>query len=108
MSTCAAAECTNPVPAASGRPGRPQIYCTPACRPSHKPRSRRRPSALTVELVDTNNDTNPPGRNPHCWTVRLCRGPASVTVAEHLGRFTATALAGDLQHLLYPEGDATD
>jgi hypothetical protein len=107
MNTCAAAGCTNPVPA-TGRPGRPALYCTPACRPSRKPGNRRRPPALTVDLVDTNNDTDPPGRNPHSWAVRLRRGPATVTVADHLGRFTATALAGDLQHLIHPEGGTTD
>jgi hypothetical protein len=31
-----------------------------------------------------------------------------VTIADHLGRFTATALASDLQHLIRPEGAATD
>lgn len=107
MTICAAAACTNPVPA-TGRPGRPAIYCSPSCRPARKPGTRRRPPALTVEAVDTNNDTNPPGRNPRSWTVRLRRGTTTVTVADHLGRFTATALAGDIQHLIAAEGGATD
>lgn len=107
MTLCAAAGCTNPVPA-TGRPGRPAIYCTPACRPARKPGNRRRSLPLTVEVVDTNNDTDPPGRNPHSWAVRLRRGTVTVTVADHLGRFTATALADDLQHLIHPEGGATD
>lgn len=101
MTLCAADGCTNPVPA-TGRPGRPAIYCSPACRPGRKPGNRRRTPALTVEVVDTNN-TNPPGRNPHSWTVRLRRGAVAVTVADHLGRFTATALADDLQHLIHPK-----
>lgn len=107
MTVCAADGCTNPVPA-TGRPGRPASYCSPACRPGRKHGHPRRAPALTVEVVDTNNDTNPPGRNPHSWAVRLRRGTVAVTVAEHLGRFTATALADDLQHLIYPEGGATD
>lgn len=107
MTFCAAAGCTNPVPA-TGRPGRPALYCSPSCRPSHKPGSRRRPPVLTVDLVDTNNDTNPPRRNPHSWAVHLRRGAVTVTVADHLGRFTATALASDIQHLIHPEGGATD
>lgn len=107
MTTCAADGCTNPVPP-TGRPGRPALYCTPTCRPSRKPRSPRRPPAITVELIDANQETDPPGQHPHRWTVRLRRGPATVTIADHLGRFTATALAGDIQHLIHPEGGTTD
>lgn len=107
MTICAATGCTNTVPT-TGRPGRPAIYCSPTCRPSHKPSNPQRSPALTVDLIDTNNTTHPPGRNPHNWTVRIRRGPISVTVADHLGRFTATALADDLQHLIYPEGDPID
>lgn len=107
MTICAAAGCTNPVPA-TGRPGRPAIYCSPRCRPGRKPRGRRRAPTLVVEVVNTNNDTDPPRRNPHSWAVRLRRGTTTVTVADHLGRFTATALAGDIQHLMTAEGGATD
>ena len=107
MTVCAAAGCTNPLPA-TRRTGRPALYCTPACRPSHKRGRGPRPAGLTIELVDTNQDTSPPSRNPHPWAVRLRRGPHTVTVADHLGRFTATALANDLQHLIHPQGAATD
>ena len=83
---CAATGCTNPVPT-SGRPGRPAIYCTPDCRPSRKPGTRPRPAQppLTVELADINNETNPPGRNPKNWAIRLRRGVVCLSKCRSLG-----------------------
>ena len=37
------------------------------------------------------------------WTVRLRRGPSTVIIGQDLGRFSATALARDLQQLLDPQ-----
>jgi hypothetical protein len=89
--TCARPDCTNPVP--PNRTGRPAIYCSPACRPSH------RPSAVTVEV--DHPDTSPDGRPPErVWTVRLRRGEHIVVIADGLGWPTATALARQLDDLL--------
>lgn len=89
---CAAAGCPNPVPHNSA-PGRPAIYCSPACRPSAQP------SRVTVEI--DHPDTSPDGRPPQrVWTVRLRNGHRSVTIADNLGWPSATALAEQLQQLL--------
>ncbi len=98
--TCTNPDCTNPVES-SGRPGRPTIYCTPACRPSHKTRPPRRQPGLTVEITDTTTQNG--RRNQHSWTVTLRRGTHTVTIAHDLGRFTATALADDIQQLIAPD-----
>jgi hypothetical protein len=90
--TCAAVGCTNHVPRTHS-PGRPPIYCSPACRPS----ATR--TGLTVEIAhpDASNDGRPPER---VWTVRLRRGQRTVTIADNLGWPSATALADQLQQLL--------
>jgi hypothetical protein len=79
--------------------GRPPIYCTPACRPSHKNHPQR--GHISVELGQTDDDTTDnPGRS---WTVTLRRGQRTVTIGHDLGRFAATALANDLQQLIHPQ-----
>ncbi len=88
---CAAPDCDNPVPRRPG-PGRPQIYCSPACRPSATPRP-----AITVDVDHDNTVTSGAG-----WTVTLRRGPRTVTIATNLGRFAAIMLHDDLQRLLHP------
>lgn len=97
MRLCAAPDCDNPV--RTGR-GRPAIYCSPPCRPSWRsPRSRR----VVVEL--TNPEVSPDGRPvERVWTVRLRRREVTVTVAEDLGWPSASALAAQLETLLYPPG----
>jgi hypothetical protein len=70
--------------------GRPPIYCSPQCRPSHTR------SVLTVE-VDQCGDGELQGRD---WEVRLRRGERRVVLQRGLGRFTASALASDIEGLL--------
>jgi hypothetical protein len=97
--TCARAGCINPVIRLPRQNGRPPIYCTPACRPSHKNHPQR--GHISVELSQADDDTaDNPGRS---WTVALRRGPRSVTIGHDLGRFAATALANDLQQLIHPQ-----
>lgn len=108
--TCAAEGCTNAIPDRTGTPGRPLKYCSPKCRPSHNRRRGSR-SPLLVEVDQP--DSDPGGDAPHLsrsWTVRLRRGPDAVVIGQDLGRFSATALARDLQQLLdpQPEGDAIE
>lgn len=95
MSTCAAPDCDNPV---VRRPrGRPAIYCSPTCRPSRRARHPR----LTVEI--DHPDTSPDGRpTDRVWTVRLRRGPTTVTIADDLGWPSANTLADQLNNLLHP------
>ena len=87
---CAAPGCDNPVARRPGQVGRPPIYCSPGCRPS------RRRSVLGVE-AEPSETGDVPGRD---WEVRLRRGPRAVVVGRGLGRFSATALAADIQALL--------
>jgi hypothetical protein len=101
---CAAAGCDNPVVRRPGRRGRPPIYCSPACRPS-----RTGTNEIHVDVHHDRNDDVGAGR---FWTVTLRRGHRSVEVGRHLGRFSATLLAGELRALLHPrarqEGDAIE
>jgi hypothetical protein len=87
---CAAPGCDNPVIRRPGQPGRPPIYCSPACRPSHS-----RP-ALTIEITPDATDDQP-GRD---WEVRLRRGRHVVVLRHGLGRFSATTFAAELRSLL--------
>ncbi|MDA8263987.1 MAG: hypothetical protein M0T79_01300 [Actinomycetota bacterium] len=87
---CAAPGCDNPVVRRPDRRGRPPIYCSPGCRPS------RRRSVLGVE-AEPSEASDVPGRH---WEVRLRRGSRAVVVQRGLGRFSATALAADIQTLL--------
>jgi hypothetical protein len=92
--TCAADGCERPVPTRT-TPGRPSIYCSPACRPSAKRAGR----TVTVEI--DHPDHSPDGRPAQrVWTLRLRRG--THTIADNLGWPTASALAGQLQQLLHP------
>jgi hypothetical protein len=93
---CAAAGCDNAVERRPGRVGRPPIYCSPACRPSHTGCDGR--NRISVE-VDQEEDDSRPGR---CWAVTLRRGRNSVVVGRNLGRFSATVLSGELRALLQP------
>jgi len=95
--TCARANCNNPVIRRPRQNGRPPIYCSPACRPSHQNHPNR--SQISVEVNQHDNDDN----TSRSWTVVLHRGARSVTIAHDLGRFAATALAGDLQQLIHPQ-----
>ena len=102
--TCAAAGCDNPVPDRAGQPGRPNLYCSPTCRPST---GRRRRAPLSIDVHQDDDDTG----NPRTWTVQLRRGVDTITIGRDLGRFTAAALARDLQQLIHParqEGDPID
>ena len=94
MSTCAAPGCDKVVVRRPG-PGRPAIYCSPACRASPL-----RP-AIVVEVDHPEASTD--GRDARrVWTVRLRRGRRVVVVAENLGWPSASALAGQLDDLLGP------
>ncbi len=103
--TCAASGCDNAVPDRNGTPGRPFKYRSPRCRPS---RTRRRGSRPPLLVEVDHPDTDPGGdtlRHARSWTVSLRRGSNTVIVGQHLGRFSATALARDLQQLLDPQPD---
>lgn len=103
--TCAAPGCDNPVPDTTGKAGRPFTYCSPHCRPSGK--TRRYPPPLAVDVHQDDSDN----ANPRSWTVALRRGTDTVTIGTDLGRFSATALARDLQQLIHPprhQGGPTD
>jgi hypothetical protein len=90
--SCAAPGCNNPVPCRPG-PGRPAIYCSPACRPSRTPRPG---GPITI---DVDHDDTPGGAG---WTVTMRRGTRAVTIATNLGRFSATLLREDLNRLMHP------
>ena len=92
MRACAAVGCDNEVARGPGRPGRPPIYCSPACRPS-----RSRPG-IVVEVDHA--EEGPGAEAGRDWVVRLRRGRRAVVVQRGLGRFSATALAGELRSLL--------
>ena len=95
---CAADGCESAV-VRSRRPGRPAIYCSPACRPS---RIATTGPAIAVEVLqddENDEDGSAAGRK---WVVRLHRGHDTVTIGRDLGRFSATALAGDLRRLFEP------
>lgn len=98
---CAAPGCTNPVP--SRRRGRPAIYCSTTCRPSH----RRSPTRhFVVEVAGPDPDAIRPGR---AWQVQLRRGNRTVTIATDLGWPSAHALANDIRELTapnHPRGEA--
>lgn len=96
---CAAPGCVNLVPRSTG-PGRPAVYCSPACRPNHP-----RPKIL-VEVDHPN--ISPDGRPvERVWTVRLRRGKDIVVIADDLGWPSANALAGALDDLLRPSSRQT-
>jgi hypothetical protein len=97
--TCARPGCTNPVVRRPGQNGRPPIYCTPACRPSHKTHPQRGQISVEIAQADDNTIDNP----NRSWTVALRRGPRTVTIGHDLGRFAATALFNDLHQLIHPQ-----
>jgi hypothetical protein len=102
---CARPGCANPVVRHLGRAGRPPIYCSPECRPSHA----RTGARIGVELsFDDADDTTGAQRS---WRVKLRRGKREVTVASGVGRFSATELANELRDLIEParrKGDETE
>jgi len=105
--TCAADSCDNTIPDRTGQRGRPFKYCSPKCRPSTFRRNgSRQPLLVEVDQPDTDPDGDAL-HQPRSWTVRLRRGPNTVTVGQNLGRFSATALARDLQQLLDPQPGGT-
>ena len=92
---CAAPGCDEAVVRTTNR-GRPQIYCSPACRPA----GRGRTGVHVIVEVDhepTPDNERPSGR---VWLVRLRRGTQSVVIAVELGRPSADFLAGQLNELL--------
>ena len=95
---CAAPGCDKPVPRPK-RTGRPAIYCTPDCRPTHR-RAKIRRAGVVVEIQHP--DVSPDGRPvDRVWTVRLRRGQHIVVLADNLGWPTANALARELNDLLF-------
>jgi hypothetical protein len=95
---CAAPGCDKPVERHPGQTGRPPIYCSPACRPSHT-----RPT-LTIEVDHDGHQHTEPGRE---WLVRLRRGQHSIVLRDGLGRFSAAAFATELRSLLPANIDET-
>jgi len=92
--SCAALGCAHLVAHRPG-PGRPAIYCSPACRTNtRRPRVR-----VEVDHPDVSPDGRPVQR---VWSVRLRRGHHVVVIANDLGWPSATALAAQLDELLYP------
>lgn len=89
IALCAAPGCNNPIK--RRRRGRPPIYCSTTCRPSH-----RRSPALLVEVAGPDPDAIRPGR---AWHVQLRRGNRTVTIATDLGWPSAHALAEDIRDL---------
>jgi hypothetical protein len=88
---CAADGCENTFSRRPGRQGRPQIYCSPPCRPSYN-----RPPVM-IEVEQDENDDVEHGRD---WTVRLRRGERVLVVREALGRFSATVFAAELSAIV--------
>ena len=110
--TCAAPGCDGPV--TRGGPGRPRIYCTPACRPNATRPTATRPTAtrptattsaapggLSVEVdhEPVPDNTRPTGR---IWKVQLQRAGRTVVIATDLGRPSADHLATQINELLNP------
>jgi hypothetical protein len=96
VTACAAAGCSNEVPAET-RPGRPSIYCSPACRPSF---AGRGPGVtVTVGHEPTPDNTRPSGR---IFFVQLRNGKRSVVVASEIGRPSAEDLARRINEVLHP------
>jgi hypothetical protein len=89
--TCARDGCENPVLRRPNQRGRPQIYCSPACRPSYS-----RPQ-LSVEVEREESDDAEHGRD---WSVRLRRGERILVVQRGIGRFSATAFAAELSAIV--------
>jgi len=96
--TCAAPGCEQPVPR-TNHTGRPAIYCSPACRPSHNRTPRRAGVVVEVDHPDTSPDGRPAER---VWTVQLRRGEHRVVIADGLGWPSATSLARAIGDLLGP------
>jgi len=99
--TCAAPGCDGLVVRVVAR-GRPPIYCSPTCRPSHAPSSGRGHATISVEVEPDNSHLEDPAA-ARTFIVRLRRGKHSVVVANGAGRFSAAALAEDLRGLLAPK-----
>lgn len=100
--TCAAPGCDRPV--TRGGPGRPRIYCTPACRPN-----ATRATAATASLtVEVNHEPVPDGIRPtgRIWKVQLQRAGRTVVIATDLGRPSADHLANQIDGLLNPSQQA--
>jgi hypothetical protein len=95
--TCAAPECNNSFVRRPDARGRPQIYCSPQCRPSYS-----RPQ-LSVDLEREDDDGDEP-RSGRDWMVSLRRGDARVVIRDGLGSFSATALATELRALIVGSG----
>jgi hypothetical protein len=89
--TCARDGCENPVLRRPGQPGRPQIYCSPACRPSYGR------SQMSVEVDRDESEDAEHGRD---WNVRLRRGERVLVVQRGIGRFSATAFAAELSAMV--------
>jgi len=104
IAICAAPGCTNPVQ--RRRRGRPPIYCSVTCRPSHRRPRRSSGRDLIVEVAGPDPDAIRPGR---AWHVQLRRGERVVTIATDLGWPSAHALANEIKELTsttHPRGAA--
>ncbi len=100
--TCAASGCDTPI--TRGGPGRPRIYCTPACRPN-----ATRPTAVTGGLtVEVDHEPVPEHTRPtgRIWKVQLQRDGRTVVIATDLGRPSADHLATQIDALLNPRQQA--
>jgi hypothetical protein len=94
---CASPHCENPVPTRSG-PGRPFLYCSPACRP--RPAAKRRARVeVFLEHEPTVNGERPVGR---VWSVELRCGDDHVVLVSELGRPSAENLVAGISELLNP------
>ena len=94
---CAAPSCEEPVVQILAR-GRPRIYCSPACRPSHAAPSGRPSARISVEVEPDDARLDDPN-TARTFVVRVRREKRSVVVAHGVGRFSAAALADDLRGL---------
>jgi len=99
VTTCAADGCGNEVPATK-RPGRPSVYCSPACRPSFVDRN----SGVTADVghEPTVDDARPSGR---VFFVQLRNGKRTVVVASEIGRPSAEDLARRINEVLHPRAN---
>lgn len=93
---CAAPGCDRPPRPSTGR-GRPPIYCSDRCRSRAVRRPDRGPVLVEIVHPATARRQRPSGR---VWTIRLRRGPETVTIAGDLGHASARNLADQIAKIL--------
>ena len=96
--TCAAPGCDNPI-TRTGRPGRPQRYCSPTCRHATNKATATGHVVVEIDHEPMPDNTRPTGR---VWTVQLRRADHTVIIATELGRPSADHLANQIRDLLNP------